>query len=249
MKRSLALIALLIVSTCSAQEPLVNTSPSLSQEPPQSTAPAAAQDQTIVIPAGTRIPLSLASPLTNKTAKPGTAVRAVTGFPVTVGRQVAIPAGTYVEGVIDKVTKASGSSSGLQMHFTRILFANGYSVPADGVNIQANAIRPDSVSPQSATYLAAGLNFSTRQFAIALAEPQVQTLPPLPKGPNIGLIAGIVTGVTATIIILGLVLRRHAGGGDAVLFDTGWQFDMVLQSPVTLSATSIAGAIAPAGAQ
>ena len=85
------------------------------------TDPAVSEKQTITIPVGTRIPLALASPITSK-ARPGDAVRAVTGFPVTVGTQLAIPVGTYVEGVIDKVTKGGRSGPSLQMHFTRILF-------------------------------------------------------------------------------------------------------------------------------
>jgi len=99
--RILVLVALLVTSTCWAQEPASNP-----QQPPsqaQALPPAASQKQTIVIPAGTRIPAQLASPVTTKLGRPGDSVRAVTTFPVTVDTELAIPAGSYIEGVIDKI--------------------------------------------------------------------------------------------------------------------------------------------------
>ena len=117
---------------------------------PQAAAPEqsparAPESQTIVIPAGTRIPMSLASPIQVKSARPGAAVRAVTGFPVTVGSQLAIPAGTYVEGVIDKLVKHGRTGPTLQMHFTRILYSNGYSTAIDGANVMARLITPGDI--------------------------------------------------------------------------------------------------------
>jgi hypothetical protein len=50
---------------------------------------------------------------------------------VTVGKQLAIPVGTYVEGVLDKVTKGGRSGPSLKMHFTRLDYVNGYSVDID----------------------------------------------------------------------------------------------------------------------
>jgi hypothetical protein len=239
MKRILFLVALLAALNCSAQEPLMNTQPSLSSA--QSTAPVAAQKQTIVIPAGTRIPLSLASPIASKSARPGYAVRAVTGFPVTVGTQLAIPVGAYVEGVIDKVAKGGSAGPSLQMHFTRILYASGYSVPIDGANSVARALSPNSNSPEIATF--SDTNASANGMTYALAAQQSPGQPSIqPPSPHFG--AAIAAGIAAMAagIVAAVLLARHRGGGNGILFDTGWQFDLVLKSPVSVNAANIAAA-------
>ena len=68
---------------------------------------------------------------------------------MTVGTQLAIPAGAYVEGVIDRVTKRGRSGPSLRMHFTRVLYANGYSVAMDGANTQAKALNSGSSFPET----------------------------------------------------------------------------------------------------
>jgi type IV secretion system protein VirB10 len=170
-------------------------------------------------------------------------VRAVTGFPVTVGTQLAIPAGTYVEGVIDKVTKDSYLGRSVQMHFTRVVYANGYSVAIDGVNTQAKALGPQPGSPDAAAF-AGESGWST-----ALTAPSAPTLPPLPNpGPHIGTVVGIAAGAAAAGIVTIVLMTHHGDGGGGVLFDTGWQFVMVLQSPLSVDAASVAAALGTPGA-
>lgn len=246
MMAILFLVALLTASPCWAQVPLSNSQQSLSQN--QQLAPETTQEQTIVIPAGTRIQLSLASPIAAKSARPGYAVRAVMGFPVTVGTQLAIPVGAYVEGVIDKVTKGGSSGRTLQMHFTRVLYANGYSVPVDGANAVAGALSPDFNSPEIATFSGADARLSGSTYA--LAAQQLPGQPPTqPPSPHFGAAIGAGIGAMAAGIVVAVLLARHGGGGNGILFDTGWQFEMVLKSPVSVNAASIAGAVAPSGAQ
>lgn len=240
--RKLALLGLFVVSACWAQEPTPNSQQQPSQV--QAPAPVASQQQTITIPAGTRIPLALASPITSKSTRPGSPVRAVTTFPVTVGNQMAIPVGTYVEGVIDKATKGGSSGPGLLMHFTRILYANGYSVPVDADNTQARALNPKAGSPGASAFAGE----SEANYARAAQQLSALSPPPNP-GPNIGKMAGIAFGVTAAAIIAIAILGHRQGGGNRVLFDTGWQFEMVLQSPLSVDAASVAAAVAAPGAQ
>ena len=102
--------------------------------------PSANEPQGITIPAGTRIPLSLIIPIHTNLARRGDVVHLETRYPVIVGIEIAIPAGTYVEGVIDKITKRDRTGSppaGLHMHFTRLRFNNGYEVRLDGAILQA----------------------------------------------------------------------------------------------------------------
>ena len=229
--RTFALVALLAASICWGQEPVSNPQPL----PVPAQAPAPAQKQTLTIPAGTRIPLSLASQVSTK-SRAGDAVRAVTGFPVTVETQLAIPVGTYVEGVIDKVTKGGRSGPSLQMHFTRILFANGYSVSIKGAITQAEVIRPTSGSLE----LSASADEAVPTIAFAAPSSAAPTLQPLPT--HTGAIVGIAIAGAASGIVALILMAHHNGAGNGVLFDTGWQFEMVLESPLTLDVASFGAA-------
>jgi hypothetical protein len=198
----------------------------------------------IVIPAGTTVSLALTSPILAKTAKAGDSVYAETAFPVAVNNQMAIPVGTYVEGVIDKVTKGGRSGPSLQIHFTRLLYSNGYSVAVDGANTQAKALIPKSSSPEPTAFAgASGLNY-------ALPAQQSPGLPAVqPPASHMGAVVGLAVGGAVAVVVTTVLLARHQGGGSAVLFDTGWQFEMVLESPLSVDAASVAAAAAAPGAQ
>lgn len=236
-----ALVGLLAVLTFWPQEPASNPQPPPS--PVQAEAPAASQKQTITIPVGTRFPLALASPIRAKSARPGNAVRAVTRFPVTVGTQLAIPLGTYVEGVIDKVTKGGRSSPSLQMRFTRMLYANGYSVVIDGTNVQAKALGPESSSSETAAFV----NESGSYNSLA-AEPSPELPAVQPPASHTGAVVGLAVGGAVAAIAIAVIRHQH-GGSSGALFDTGWQFEMVLESPLSVDAASVAAAAAASRAQ
>jgi hypothetical protein len=116
-------------------------------------------ESTIVLPAGTNITLALTSPIMARTAKAGDSVYAETAFPVAANNQMAIPIGTYVLGQIDHLTLPGWFSphAEFQMHFTKIIFANGYTVeipqPAEVANGHASsaAVPGDDVIPAVAT--------------------------------------------------------------------------------------------------
>jgi hypothetical protein len=153
---------------------------------------------------------------------------------VTVGTQLAIPVGTYVEGVIDKVMKGGRSGPSLQMHFTRLLYANGYSVAVDGANTQAKALIPKSSSPEPTAFAgASGSNY-------ALSAQQSPGSPALqPPASHTGAIVGAMVGSAVAGIVAIVLMAHHQGGGSTVLFDTGWQFEMVLESPLSVDAASV----------
>jgi hypothetical protein len=88
------------------------------------------QKSTITVPAGTKVALALTSPIWEKAAKVWDTVHAATAFPVTVDNDMVIPPGTYVEGRIDALTRPRWLSAHaeFQLHFTKLIFANGYTV-------------------------------------------------------------------------------------------------------------------------
>jgi hypothetical protein len=124
------IVAILLTALASAAQTAPPQSGSQGQAPPkQSTA-----RSTIVVPAGTTVYLALTSPVWTKTAKVGDSVYAEAAFPVAVNNQMAIPPGSYVQGQIDTLTKPGFLSphAQFQIHFTKIIFANGYTVVLAG---------------------------------------------------------------------------------------------------------------------
>lgn len=126
--RLLALVILFVALVNTAQEPAATPSQSdLSGQPEKRSTP---EKSTITVPAGTKVVLALTTPVWAKTAKPGDNVYSATAFPVAVNNDMAIPPGTYVEGKIDALTRPTWRSNRaeFQMHFTKMIFANGYTV-------------------------------------------------------------------------------------------------------------------------
>ena len=80
----------------------VPQAPSASQSTPASQP---SETMHIVIPVGTRIPLVLTHPLNSQSIKTGDAVFAQIATPVVVGDQVAVPAGTFVRGKVESLTR------------------------------------------------------------------------------------------------------------------------------------------------
>lgn len=242
--RWIAMVGVFVATSCLAQVPTqpAPTSVGLEQAPP------AAQKFTITVPAGTRVPVTLTYSVTSKTAHAGDAIHAVTAFPVTVGTTVAIPAGTYVEGVLDTVRRrASADHPALQMHFTQLLFANGYTVPLDSAMTEARAGDPNGNVAEASAREEDGAQSSVPVSASSMSNSfgaqQAPALPPLPKvGPNPAVVAGVGTAALAGILITVFALGHHRGA--YTFLDAGAQVNMVLQSPLTLDGNQVAAALA-----
>ena len=83
-----------------------------------------------ILPAGTKIPIALKQPVSTKAAQPGDAIYAETTFPIVAAGRVVIPAGTYVQGVVDHVKRAGRikGKAELQFHLTTLIYPNGYTL-------------------------------------------------------------------------------------------------------------------------
>jgi hypothetical protein len=159
-------------------------------------------------------------------------VRVKTAFPVTVETQLAIPSDTYIEGVVDKVARRRSASHGvLQMHFTRIVFANVYAVNLNDATAEAKK-NDENDDPPPAPLASPSVRHGTFAGAMGFQQ-QLPPLPPLPRvGPSIGTAVGIGAGVAAVGIVALILVAHHRGG--YVSLEAGSQIDMLLQSPLSV---------------
>jgi len=95
---------------------------------------AAGASPSVTLPAATKVELIVTRPVRALTAKAGDLVYAQTSFPVVSGSGIAIPAGTYVEGIIESVARPTRRTNRAEIDvlFTQMIFANGYVVPLPG---------------------------------------------------------------------------------------------------------------------
>ena len=137
----------------------------------------------ITLPAGTRIELAVTAPVKARAAKAGDPLYMQVIFPAGVGQDIAIPAGTYVRGKLLDISKPTRRTNRAQIQvlFTTIIFANGYTIPladpasvapspAATLNVQvssSNDLLLDNGAQIEMT-LAAPLALSTAQIAQAL---------------------------------------------------------------------------------
>jgi len=244
---------LLSAGSCLAQEMPPDPLPLLSNTlEDQSSVDQTHAPSTITVPEGTRLQLALANPIHAGSAHAGDIVRAVTTFPVTVGQQVAIPQGAFLEGAVVKVGKRGSTRfDGLQIQFQQLVFSNGYNVALEGTVLQAKAIDSGAVSndaPGAPELILNGLQqggtAALMASSLQLGPTPTPTPPPLPQvGPPKGpIIAASLAGMAA-LIVTGIIFRnRH--GHQARDFDTGFQFEIVLQAPLTLDSARVAAALA-----
>src|ERR1051326_9171522 len=110
--------------------------PCLAQQQPPATEPTppdtgtAQPPATVTIPAGTRLALVLTQPVQSRYIHRGDDIYAQVTSPIASGNQVMIPAGTFVQGTVEKLGR-NGSRGELLLQSMSIIFPDGYvaSVP------------------------------------------------------------------------------------------------------------------------
>ena len=91
---------------------------------------AAGNGQTITVPAGTRLGVTLENGISTNSAKPGDSVYFRSSFPVTINNKVVIPVGSYLRGEITE-SKRPGHVKGkgeLRLRLNTLILPNGYTV-------------------------------------------------------------------------------------------------------------------------
>jgi len=192
-----------------------------------------ASSREVTVPAGTTVLLHLKSPIDTHSARVGDGVYCETNFPVTIGNTMAIPAGTYVKGRIARVER-SGRIKGraeLQVHFTTLIFPNGYTVDLPGTLQNTPGAENSTMADNEGTVKAngqkgkdAGTIGKGAGIGAAVGGLGTGTL----KG------AGIGGGIGAGVGLIKVLATR----GQEVRLPAGTSLEMVLQRPLTVDVSS-----------
>ncbi|HEX4007063.1 MAG TPA: hypothetical protein VHX60_12885 [Acidobacteriaceae bacterium] len=231
-----------------------------SQPAPAAIAPTAAPappaaPRTFIVPAGTKVLLELHSAINTKSAKPGDGVYLASTFPVVVGNRVLIPAGVYVQGMIDSVERPGrgfgAKKAQLNMHFTSMIFPNGSVVEIPGmVNSLPGAEHQSVQGDEGTIQQEGGSNKAHNAGEVAKVA--------VPTGATIGSIGGLgsghplaggLEGAAAGLAAAGIVALFTRGAD--INIPSGSQVEMVIQRPLVLEENNLNGptTLVPAAAQ
>jgi type IV secretion system protein VirB10 len=216
--------------------PAQAASPS-AEAPTSSASPA---PRTLEIPAGTKVLLTIRSAINTKTAQAGDGVYLQSSFPVIANGRAVIPAGVYVQGVVDSVERhirIKGPAK-LTMHFTSMIFPNGTVVEIPG---QVSGL-PGSDGPK-----VKGDEGKIQQGSsagdVAKAAGQGAAI-----GASVGSISGGVNGHPVEGLGIGGAAGAVAGAavslfthGNDISIPSGTPIEMVLQRPLVLQEANLGG--------
>ncbi len=203
--------------------------------PPQDTA-----TQTFTVPAGTKVLLSLKSAINTKTAQQGDGVYLVSTFPVVGASRIMIPVGVYVQGVVDRVQRPGRVKGRAQidLHFTTMIFPNGQAVEVPGVLSGL----PGSDGPK----------VKDSEGTVEQAGSKGHDVGNVLKGAAIGAEGGVLGGAASGDLAKGVGYGSLAGAaagtiytlftrGNDIVIPTGTTVEMVLQRPLVLQRSQLAG--------
>ena len=210
--------SLLICAVSGFSQTAVTNAPSTAPPP----------SKTITVQAGTKLLMELKSGINTKTAKAGDTVYLATSFPVPIDNTIAIPPGTYVQGVIDSV-KRSGRVKGraeVLFHFTTLIFPSGYTVSVPGAVNDVPGADNSRVVNKEGTVQADG---SKGKDAGTIAGPAAEgaIIGALARGGKGALIGSGIGGAAGLAEVL---FTR----GNEIVYPAGTPVEMVLQRSLTL---------------
>ena len=196
--------------------------------------------QTFTVPAGTKVLLSLKSAINTKTAQQGDGVYLVSSFPVVGSSQIMIPVGVYVQGVVDRVVRPGRVKGRAQidLHFTTMIFPNGSVVEVPGV---LNSL-PGSDGPK----------VKDSEGTVEQAGNKGRDVGNVLKGAAIGAEGGVIGGAASGDVAKGVGYGSLAGAaagtiytlftrGNDIVIPSGTSVEMVLQRPLVLQQSQLAG--------
>lgn len=237
------LVSCLLPANLLAQAALMNALPDAPSGGEASSPPdqAVSQPPPITVPAGTRLTLVLTSSVNSRKAKNGDQISAQVTSPIVLGDQVAIPAGTFVQGNVQKLSR-DGTRAEMLLQSASLVFPNGYIAKAGGpVNVESEdwtAWNNPSAKTKAGMFVAplAGLGLG---LAIGSATDKTTTtnlgLLTVQNTSHAGLVAGAaIGGGIGTAVSIVLLARSHS-----FYIEEGAPLSMALPQAVTLSQSQI----------
>jgi hypothetical protein len=235
-------VSFLIPGTLHAQQaPVAPAAAPVAPAAAPAAQPAPSDEPVFVVPAGTKIPLSLRSAISTSTNKAGDAVYLTSDFPVIVGGRVVIPAGVYVQGYIDGVErggKVKGRAQ-IMMHFVSMAFPNGVVIALPGAVDNVPGVQNAKVKDKEGLVEANGNSKTQDAMTVGgatLAGASVGGLAGWAGGaPGLGV--GVGAGAGAAV---GLV-EMFAKHGSDITFPAGTNVVMVMQRPLQVQEHQLTG--------
>jgi hypothetical protein len=200
---------------------------------------------TITIPAGSNFALVLTNPVSSKVVHSGDTVYAQTTAPVLVGEQIVIPAGSFVQAQVAKLSR-SGSRGMMEMQSASVIFPDGYVAKIRGplhvesdegtawVNPSGGAKAGAIIAPMAGLGIGAAAGAAAHTTTSTTLDGTTLTSSS-PKGVAIG--SGIGLGVGALVSVALLLHSRQ------FFIDVGSPMEMTLPQPVTLAMNEVQTAV------
>jgi hypothetical protein len=246
-----ATLAILLIATFSlAESPAPDSLPD-APSAQASTNPAQTDQPPITVPAGTRLTLVLAHPVDSKTTPTGDNISAQITAPVILHDQVVIPAGTFVQGKVEKLTRR-GTQAEMLMQSISLVFPDGYVANAGGpVNIESDqwtAWNNPSGKSKAAIILVPMISLPLGALIGHAADGKQTTNlggMPITTTSHTGLVVGTTVGFAGGLATSFALMARSHG----FYIQEGSPLTMTLPHPVTLAQAQIDDAVQKAATQ
>ena len=189
----------------------------------------------VVIPAGTKIPITLKNTISTKANHEGDPIYAQSTFPVVVNDKIVVPAGTYIQGRISSI-KPAGRIKGraeVLIHFTSLIYPSGYTVMLPGSIENSPGVDKSKVKDKEGTIRA---DSNKGQKAAEIGIPAAEggaAVGGLASGTRAGVGEGALIGGAAGVAIA--MLTR----GNEVKMGPGTTLEVVLQRDVPVDGSRI----------
>lgn len=211
----------------------------------QESAPGNAPAASVTIPAGSHLALVLTNPISTTTTHRGDDIHAQLTAPVTLGDQVVIPAGTFVQGKVEKLHR-NGSRGEMLLQSASVVFPDGYVAQIAGpltiesdegtawINPSGRAKAGAIIAPMAGLGIGAAIGAAAHTTNSMSLGGQTITQSSV-KGVAIGSMVGLAIGGVTSLVLL---TRSHG-----FYVDSGSPMQMALPQPLTLSQNQVSNAV------
>jgi len=187
----------------------------------------------IIVPAGTRLPLVLHNAISTRNAHPGDPVYFETVFPIVQDEKILIPAGSYVQGEITEAQRPGRvkGTGEMRIRLTTMILPNGYTVRFDaipantGTGGNETTGKEGEIKGDTSKASDAGTVIKTTGAGAGIGGIATRS----GKGAGIGAGVGAAAGLAAVLLTRGPELE----------LPRGTTLDAVLDRPLSLDASKI----------